>query len=216
MAAVIGISFVMQKTGLTAETVTMQLRNLQNTLGALALPAFAGVYVVATVVMLPASLFTIAAGAVFGPLWGTLASLAGATIGSWAAFAIARLFAADLLRARLGSRLDQLQAGIEREGWMFVAFTRLVPLFPFNVLNYALGLTRVRTSTYVVTSALTMIPGAALYAAVGHFGAEALQKRFDFKIVIWLLALGAAAVFLPRFFIRFRKNRTAEKKNDGP
>ena len=82
-------------------------------------------------------------GALFGPLWGTLWNLSGATLGATLAFAIARYLGADWVARRAGERLVRLIRGVEEEGWRFVAFVRLVLLFPFNLVNYAFGLTRI-------------------------------------------------------------------------
>jgi len=99
---------------------------------------FMAIYAVATVFFLPGSLLTLAGGALFGPIWGTLYNLAGATLGAGLAFLVARHLAADWVQARSGGLLQRLVTGVEAEGWRFVAFTRLVPVFPFNLLNYAL------------------------------------------------------------------------------
>jgi uncharacterized membrane protein YdjX (TVP38/TMEM64 family) len=104
---------------------------------------FMALYALATVLFLPGSVITLAGGALFGPVWGTLWNLTGATIGASLAFLIARYLGADWVARRAGPRLQSLNEGVSAEGWRFVAFVRLVPLFPFNLLNYALGLTRI-------------------------------------------------------------------------
>lgn len=100
-------------------------------------------YMVSTVLFVPGSLFGLAGGALFGPVWGSLWNLLGAMLGASLSFLAARYIAADWVARRAGGRLGQLIAGVEAEGWRFIAFVRLVPLFPFNLLNYALGLTRI-------------------------------------------------------------------------
>jgi len=127
--------------------------------GALAPVVFIVIYAVAAVLFLPGSVITLAGGVLFGPVWGTLINVSGATIGATLAFLIARYVSADWVAKRAGPRLGKLIEGVEAEGWRFVAFTRLVPLFPFNLLNYALGLTRIRLMEYVITSAICMAPG---------------------------------------------------------
>ena len=100
---------------------------------------FMALYAIATVLFLPGSMLTLAGGVLFGPVWGTLYNLAGATIGAVLAFLVARYLASDWVQARAGSggRIGRLLKGVEAEGWRCVAFTRLVPLFPFNLLNWA-------------------------------------------------------------------------------
>ena len=103
-------------------------------------------YLLATVLFLPGAVLTIAGGALFGTLWGTFYSLTGATLGASLAFLVARYVASDWVAQRTNARLQPLMQGIQSEGWRFVAFVRLVPIFPFNLLNYALGLTRIKFS----------------------------------------------------------------------
>lgn len=100
----------------------------------------------------------------------------------------------------------QLKSGVEAEGWRFVAFVRLVPLFPFNVLNYALGLTRIKLSHYVLTSYLCMLPGAIAYTYLGYAGREAISGS-EGMMQKGLLALGllAAVMFLPRLIGHLRQ-----------
>ncbi|MBI1260609.1 MAG: sulfurtransferase [Rhizobiales bacterium] len=174
-------------------------------LGLLAPLAYLGLYAVGAIAFLPGALFALAGGALFGPVWGALLNLVGATIGASFAFLIARYLAGGWVAARAGGRLKRLIEGVEAEGWRFVAFVRLVPLFPFNLTNYALGLTRVRFTSYVVTSFICMAPGAIAYTWLGHAGREALAGDTS-AIRYGLMALGllAAIAFLPRLVQRLR------------
>ena len=104
---------------------------------------FGVIYALATVLFIPGSALTLAGGALFGPWWGTFYNLTAATIGATLAFLVARYLAGDWVERRTVGRLLKLKQGVEGEGWRFVVFVRLVPLFPFNLLNYALGLTRI-------------------------------------------------------------------------
>lgn len=130
-------------------------------------------YFVAPPLFIPGSVITIAGGALFGPLWGTVYTIIGATGGASLAFLIARYAVADWVEKKTAGMLKKIKEGVEEEGWRFVAFTRLVPLFPFNLLNYAFGLTRVKFSHYVVASFFCMLPGAAAYTYIGYAGREA-------------------------------------------
>ena len=167
---------------------------------------FMAVYALATVLFLPGSVLTLAGGALFGPLWGTLYNLTGATIGAALAFLATRYFASDWVERKAGGRLKRLVDGVAAEGWRFVALVRLVPLFPFNLLNYALGLTRIRFGSYLLATWLFMLPGASAYTYLGYAGREAvaggeglIQKGL---VAVALLAL---VVFLPRLIARFRQ-----------
>lgn len=178
--------------------------------GAAAPFAFIAFYVLATVLFLPGSVLTLAGGALFGPLAGTAYSLIGATIGATAAFLVARYVAGDWVARKAGGRLKTLIDGVEAEGWRFVAFVRLVPLFPFNLLNYALGLTRIPLAHYVVASLVCMFPGALAYTYLGYAGRAAAEGSENMiQIVLLALALLAVALFLPALIKRWRQAPSA-------
>jgi len=168
---------------------------------------YIGAYAFAAVLSLPGALLTLAGGALFGPVWGTFYSLTGATIGATAAFAIARYAASDWVGRRAGGWTRRLIDGVDREGWRFVAFVRLVPLLPFNLLNYALGLTRIRLAHYAAASYVFMLPGALAYTYLGYAGREAMAGADRvLEKGLAALALLAAVAFLPRFVRRLRGN----------
>lgn len=176
---------------------------------------FMALYAIATVLFLPGSVLTLAGGALFGPIWGTFYNLTGATLGAVLAFFVARYLASDWVQARVGKgtgdRIGRLVKGVEAEGWRFVAFTRLVPLFPFNLLNYALGLTRIPFVHYLVASYVFMLPGAIAYTYLGYAGREAIAggEGLIQKGLI-ALALLAAAAFLPRLIGKLRERPMLE------
>jgi uncharacterized membrane protein YdjX (TVP38/TMEM64 family)/rhodanese-related sulfurtransferase len=163
------------------------------------------IYALAAVLFLPGSVLTLAGGALFGPWWGTLYNLTGATIGAGLAFLVARHLAADWVAAKTGGRMKQLMDGVEQEGWRFVAFVRLVPLFPFNLLNYALGLTKIRFWHYLLATYVCMLPGALAYTYLGFAGREALTgSEGMIQTGLMALALLALVAFLPRLIKRLR------------
>ncbi|MDH3947647.1 MAG: VTT domain-containing protein [Gammaproteobacteria bacterium] len=167
---------------------------------------FMGIYAIATVFFLPGSVLTLAGGALFGPVMGTFYNLTGATIGAVLAFLVARYLASDWVEQKTGGRLKQLKQGVEGEGWRFVAFVRLVPLFPFNLLNYALGLTRIRLSHYLIATYLFMLPGAIAYTYLGYAGREAVAGSEGLiQKALLALALLAVVAFLPRLIGRLRR-----------
>ncbi len=164
------------------------------------------VYALAAVLFLPGSVLTLAGGALFGPVLGTLYNLTGATLGATLAFLIARYLASDWIAAKAGGRVKQLIDGVEAEGWRFVAFVRLVPLLPFNLLNYALGLTRLRLSHYIIASYVFMLPGAVAYTYLGYAGREAVAGGEGLiRKGLLALALLAMVAFLPRLLGTLRR-----------
>jgi len=128
------------------------------------------IYIIGTVFFMPGSVLTLAGGALFGPVVGTFYNLTAATIGAIISFAAARYLAHDWVEKKTGGRLKALKRGVEGEGWKFVAFVRLVPLFPFNLLNYALGLTKIKLGHYSLATYICMLPGAIAYTYIGYVG----------------------------------------------
>ena len=173
--------------------------------GALGPALYILTYAVATVLFLPGSVMTLVGGMLFGPVWGTLYSLTGATLGAVAAYLVARHLAADWVRRKASGWVKQVIDGVEAEGWRFVAFARLMPIFPFNLLNYVLGLTRIPLMQYVAASYVFMAPGALAYTYLGYAGREALAGSEDLvRKGLLALALLGAITFLPRLLRRFR------------
>ncbi len=178
-------------------------------LGPWAALAFVGAYALAALLFLPGSALALAGGAAFGPVAGGALSLVGATLGATLAFLFARSIGGAWVERRLGGRMGDLVRGVEDDGWRFVAFVRLVPLFPYNLLNYALGLTRIPLGHYVAATAVCMIPGAAAFSYLGHAGREALTGTgAAIQAGLLGLALLATAIFVfPRLAGRLRQRR---------
>ena len=173
--------------------------------------AFVLIYALGTILFLPGSVLTLAGGALFGPVLGTILNLTGATLGAALAFLVSRHLASGWVARKTGGRLKQLIRGVESEGWRFVAFVRLVPLFPFNLLNYALGLTRIPFWHYVIASCICMLPGAIAYTYLGYAGREAIAggESLIQKILLGISLLAAVA-FLPGLVARLRRGPMLE------
>lgn len=170
-----------------------RLRDWVEGFGALAPLVFIAVYAAATVAFIPGTPLSLLAGVVFGALLGMVWVVIGATVGATLAFLIGRYAARDVVAswAARNPRMGALDRGVERHGWRMLLVTRLVPLFPFNLQNYAYGLTGIRTPTYVLLTAVCIVPGAAVYTLAGGSIAAA---RDDLTRTFVLL--GAAAVLL--------------------
>lgn len=174
--------------------------------GAAAPVLFMIIYAVGTVFFLPGSILTLLGGALFGPYWGTFYNLTAATIGAMLSFLVARYLASDWVARKTGGKMKQLINGVKNEGWHFVAFTRLVPLFPFNLLNYALGLTKISFSQYSIATYICMLPGAIAYTYLGYAGKEAIAGDEGMVQKIMLaIALLAVVSFLPRLIGLLRR-----------
>jgi uncharacterized membrane protein YdjX (TVP38/TMEM64 family) len=188
----------------------INLATLDAWLGSLGLWApigYVALYALATVAFARGVIFALAGGALFGPFWGSLWNLAGATLGATLAFLIARYLAGDWVAHRAGGLLKRLIDGVGREGWRFVAFVRLVPLFPFNLSNYLLGLTRIPLLHYVVATLVCTVPGAVAYTWLGYAGRGALSGEAGaVRYGVFALGLLAAIGLLPRLIGRMRRS----------
>lgn len=166
---------------------------------------------IGAIILIPGSLLGITAGMAFGPYWGAIYNLIGSTVGAVLAFLVARYLASDWVAEKLkgkgksSGRMRRIVKGVEQGGWRFVAFVRLVPLFPYNFLNYALGLTKIKFSHFTIASFIFMIPGDIAYVYFGYAGREAMKGN-ESSIEIGLIALGllATLIFLPRLVKYFR------------
>lgn len=128
---------------------------------------YVALYVVLTVLLVPGTVLTTAGGVLFGVVLGTILSVIGAVIGSVIAFYLARRLGREQVEQIAGPRVEKLDAWISRNGFLAVLYVRLIPFFPFNVLNYAAGVTSVRGRSYVLGTAIGIIPGTFAYTALG-------------------------------------------------
>ncbi|MTJ08855.1 TVP38/TMEM64 family protein [Anabaena sp. UHCC 0204] len=137
-------------------------------LGAVGALAFILLYIIATVAFLPGSILTLGAGVVFGVVMGSLYVFIGATIGAAAAFLVGRYLARGWVAKKIAgnSKFRAIDEAVGREGLKIVLLTRLSPIFPFNLLNYAYGVTGVSLKDYVLGS-IGMIPGTIMYVYIG-------------------------------------------------
>jgi uncharacterized membrane protein YdjX (TVP38/TMEM64 family) len=132
----------------------------------------AAIYIVACVLFIPGSLLTLGAGALFGLWWGYLSVTVGSVAGASAAFIIGRTIGRGWIEQKVASnrKFRAIDDAVGREGFKIVLLTRLSPVFPFNLLNYAYGVTRVSFRDYFLASLLGMIPGTLMYV---YFGSAA-------------------------------------------
>ena len=161
--------------------------------GRIAPVVYMGLYLVSTVFFLPGTPVTVLAGFIFGPLWGVFYASVASIISVSVAFLIARYVARDLVEGWVkdNAQFRKIDEQVEEQGWRILMFTRLVPIFPFNLQNYAYGLTSIRFSTFVLVSAIFMLPGTAVFV---QFGGAFVSGEGD----IWktLLYLGIAGVLM--------------------
>ena len=143
-------------------------------LGPLGPLIFIGLYIVACVLLLPGSIPTLGAGVVFGLVKGSIAVSIGSTLGATCAFLVGRYLARNWVSGKIAGneKFKAIDEAVGREGWKIVLLTRLSPIFPFNLLNYAFGLTRVSLKHYFFASWVGMIPGTIMYVYIGSLAGD--------------------------------------------
>ncbi|HFQ7169673.1 TPA: TVP38/TMEM64 family protein [Escherichia coli] len=182
-------------------------------------------FIIATLFLLPGSILVIAGGIVFGPLLGTLLSLIAATLASSCSFLLARWLGRDLLLKYVGHShtFQAIEKGIARNGIDFLILTRLIPLFPYNIQNYAYGLTTIAFWPYTLISALTTLPGIVIYTVMASdLANEGITLRFILQLCLAGLAL-FILVQLAKLYARHkhvdlsasRRSPLTHPKNEG-
>ncbi len=184
-------------------------------------PVVLGVlYVIATVLFVPGTILTLAAGGMFGLVVGTITVSIGSTLGASLAFLIARYVARDKVAARASRNrhYGAIDRAIGEGGWKIVALLRLSPAIPFNLQNYLYGLTPIRFWPYVLTSWLAMLPGTFLYVYLGHVAGAAVGAGRSRTAAEWaMLAVGLLATVVVTVYItRLARRRLQEQMNEAP
>ena len=190
------------------------LTNWVEQLGPAGVVVFIGVYAIATILLFPGWIFTVAAGLLFGLAGGTAAALSGATLGAALAFLVARYLVRDSVQkfAKSNPRFQAIDQAIGENGWKIVGLLRLNPLIPFNISNYFYGITAIPFWQYVLVSAIGMLPGALLYAYLGAvgkatLGAESLPSTGHYLLLgIGLAATVAGTIIITRLARNALKN----------
>lgn len=175
-------------------------------------------YILATIFFLPGSLLTLGAGAIFGLFWGTVYASIASTTGAFLACYLGR----GLLRNKIEKKIADnrkfraIDSAIEKEGWKIVFLTRLSPVFPFNLLNYAYGLTKIKLTHYVIASWVGMIPGTILYVYLGSFTTNlaklGITKDSETGYTIVFRAIGLVATALVTIYVTNISKKALKKK----
>ena len=176
-----------------------ELAGTARTWGIAGVGIFVAAYVVSTVAFVPGSWLTLLAGFLYGPVWGLVVASPASVAGATAAFLLGRTLLRQWAERRIGAspRARAMNAAVTRNGFALVLLLRLSPVFPFNVLNYALSLTTVPLRTYVLASFLGMLPATALYVYLGSLVPVAAQLGRGAPSPgaggTWLTVVGVAA-----------------------
>lgn len=182
---------------------TQQVRTIVAGWGWWAEVAFAGLYAVVTLTPLPKTVFTLAAGAVFGLAGGLPSVVAGALAGAVAAFFLGRMLGREGVQRFTGARVDRLDELLDRRGLVTVLAARLVPVVPFTAVNYVAGLTGLRLRDFVVGTVLGILPATTAYVTIGAYGSApgSWPVLVSVGALVLLSAIGVLAAW--------RRRRTA-------
>jgi uncharacterized membrane protein YdjX (TVP38/TMEM64 family) len=158
---------------------------------------------------LPGLPITLAGGVIFGPFWGVVYTAFGSTLGAGLVFLTSRYLARDWVTGKLsGSRLMSLDEKVARHGWKIVAFTRLVPVFSFSLLNYAFGLTRVAFWPYLAATFVFMLPSTIAYVYFSSNILEIFQGQISSGLIIGVVLV--IAVSLIPVVYKWRRGKTGD------
>lgn len=165
------------------------------------------IYTLAPSLFLPGLPITIVGGILFGPFWGVIYTITSATAGACLAFLISRYIARDWIEKKLKSpRWRKLDEAVERHGWKIVAFTRLIPLFPFNLLNYAFGLTKIKFSHYAIATFICMLPACIAFIVFSSSLLDLLRGKVSMKFIIGL-GLILVVSLIPIIYNRYKSKK---------
>jgi uncharacterized membrane protein YdjX (TVP38/TMEM64 family) len=192
-------------------------------LGAVGAIAFIAIYIVATVAFLPGSILTLGAGVVFGVLQGAIYVFIGATLGATLAFLVGRYLARGWVAQKItgNAKFRAIDEAVGREGFKIVLLTRLSPVFPFNLLNYAFGITGVTLRDYFL-GCVGMIPGTIMYvylgSLVGNLALIGSENQPTNPTVQWIIRiLGfVATVAVTLYVTRIARKALSESISDTP
>jgi len=170
---------------------------------------FIAVYVIQTALALPgAAIMTLAAGAFFGTVMGTVYANIGATIGATLSFLLARYLFRDTIQGKFGPRLEVINSELERSGLHYLLFLRLVPIFPFFLINLAAGLTNIPFRTFFIGTMIGIIPAAFIYCNAGASLASLNSPREILSLrVLGSFALLGLFTLVPIIYRKFRPGR---------
>lgn len=210
LAALIGVIAALRMTGATQYLEQEKLRALIEGYGTLAPAIYMFAYALAPSLFLPGLPITIVGGILFGPFWGVVYSITSSTVGACIAFLISRYIGRDWVAGKLRNpRWQKLDQMTEQHGWKAVAFTRLIPLFPFNLLNYAFGLTKVKFSHYAIASFFCMLPACIAYIVFSSSLLDVLKGNITPSFLIGLLLIVAVSL-IPVFYNHFKGKKNTD------
>ncbi len=220
VALIVAVVIFAKFSGIGEFLSPQKIRTLLDEMGLWAPLAFIALYAVTAMVGLPGTIFTVIGGLLFGKWFGTLYNIIGATLGASGAFWISRMLARDAFYQKFAKQkwFIKFNEGLEKEGLYYMLFVRLVPIFPYNGLNFGAGLTKISFRNYFIGTAIGMIPASFVYtnaaAEIGESAAEGFKLTPG--IITAFVLLGIVALVPILIKKRMEKKRESKKKTEIP
>tara|TARA_Y100000310_G_scaffold290149_1_gene317099 strand:+ start:926 stop:1603 length:678 start_codon:yes stop_codon:yes gene_type:complete len=207
---IIAVILTVKFTGLSSKLNIDSVKILIENSGIYGPLIFIGVYFLSTILFIPATPLTVSSGILFGSFVGTAYVVIGATLGSMIAFLFARYFGKGFVGNIVEKKFHKLKEydeKIEQNGFMVMLVLRLLPIFPFNGLNFAMGMTRIKFKDYVLATFIGIIPGSFVFANLGG-------NILNIKSPQFLLSVGMLLTLMamPLVYRKFKNNSKANKE----
>lgn len=159
-------------------------------------------YTIGSVTLMPAAILSITGGLVFGPLFGTIYTVIGASLGAILSFGIARFLGRGFVQPLLKGKLGQCDAFIGRHSFIIILFMRLVPIFPFDIVNYGAGVCGIKTGSYIVATVVGIIPGTFAYV---YLGSSIMNPRYIMLSVLLFMIFVGGSLWIKRYLADKKK-----------
>lgn len=171
---------------------------------------YLGIWLLVTAMFMPVTPLVLAGGVLFGPVWGEIYVLIGATAGAVLTFLTARYLAREWVAGKLaGTRLMGLDEKVARQGWKMVALSRVIPIFPFPLVNSAFGLTRVSLPSFAVATFFGLFPVTMAYVYFSDNLFDLLQGKLSWQVILGVLLVALAAI-TPLIYKKFKAKARVE------
>ncbi|XQY92946.1 TVP38/TMEM64 family protein [Metabacillus sp. HB246100] len=168
-------------------------------LGILAPIIYIILYTVRPLILFPASVLSLAGGLAFGPLYGTLLTITGATLGAYLSFLVSRKIGGKWVEKKSGERMERIKKILEKNGLLAILLLRLIPLFPFDLISYAAGLSKIKGWHFILGTLIGIIPGTFAYNFLGASTTSNSMVTIVGAVIIFLLVMMIPALFKNKF-----------------
>ncbi|APH05765.1 TVP38/TMEM64 family protein [Bacillus weihaiensis] len=168
-------------------------------LGILAPIIYIILYTVRPFILFPASVLSLAGGLALGPLYGTLLTITGATLGAYLSFLVSRKIGGKWVEKKSGERMERIKRILEKNGLLAILLLRLIPLFPFDLISYAAGLSKIKGWHFILGTLIGIIPGTFAYNFLGASTTTNSMVTIVGAVIIFLLVMMIPALFKNKF-----------------